>query len=319
MNKNLLKKSNILGAKLPDFVQNSLIVYKKQMNKILHKTLNKYRYKMFNPDLFAKLESGEGYNKTRESSVLNPFVNFHNYKDTQSLQDVLVSESIQMRGVECFYIRREYVNLDLIFGEDNQSRFEKAYKTAMYIQSFDGYEGQRDFFSKFGMQVNDEVSLQTNPSLFKHQTDGNLPLEGDLIYFPMGNALFEVVWVEPFNPFYQTGVNSTLTITASKFVYSGEELAPKVKVRPEPPEVNPCDDFGLDLDELTSFEETPELAPVANLNGLVDIKKAQFAEDRQIWLEGGEFIDPDNFDPVNGAGENPTMFPPIPNSPFDDF
>lgn len=272
---------------------------------------------MFNPDLFAKLESGLGYNKTREDDVLNKYVQFHKHQNTQSLHDVLVSESIQMRGVECYYIRREFVKLDRIFGEDPQSRFEKSYKTAMYIQSFDGYEGQRDFFTKFGMQSNDELTLQVNPGLFKYQADGELPREGDLIYFPIANALFELVWVETQMPFYQNGANPIMTMTASKFIYSGEHLDPKVKKRPNPDAIEPCD-YDLDLSEVTSFDYEPELDPVGRLNGIADISKEQYAEDEQFWQEGGEFIDPINFDPINGAGKTPTMFPPLNNSPFDE-
>lgn len=275
---------------------------------------------MFNPTMFAQLESGLGYNRIRDEDVTNRYVNFNNHENTQSLHDMLVSESIQMRGVECYYIRRELVSPDFIFGEDPQSRFEKAYKTAMYIQSFDGYEGQRDFFSKFGMQVNDEMSLQINPGLFKHQTDGELPKEGDLIYFAMGNALFEVVWVEPFTPFYQAGRNPVMTLTASKFIYSGEHLDPKVKNRPDPTESLPCmDEFGLDLNELTTFDYEPELDPVGRLNGIPDIKKEQYSEDNQFYEEGSEFIDPINFNPINGSGKTPTMFPPKSTSPFDEF
>lgn len=275
---------------------------------------------IYNPTLFAKLESGEGYNKTREESITNPYVNFFNHANTQSLQDTLVAESIQMRGVECYYIRREYVNLDLVFGEDPSSSFKKAYKIATYIQSFDSYEGQRDFFSKFGMQVNDEITFQVNPSLFKLQSDGKLPMEGDLIYFPMGNALFELTWVENKQPFYQTGTNSIITITASKFIYSGEKLDAKVKTK-----VESEDDFGLDLSELTTFEpsytyeEDLVLAPVNNLDGVVDIKKAEYAEDRQMRVEASEFVDKSNFQPVNASPLPNPLTPPSGFNPFDDF
>ena len=271
---------------------------------------------MFNPDLFAKLESGEGYNRTHDKSILNPYVNFHNHTNTQSLKDMLVAESIQMRGVECFYLRREYVNLDLIFGEDPQSKFERAFKFATYVKSYEGYEGQRDFFGKFGMQVNDEIQLQINPGLFKYQTDGKLPLEGDLIYAPMFNALFEIVWVEQCEPFFQAGTNSIMSIHASKFIYSGEKIAPKVKVgHGMPPSADPACDMGLDLEEITRFEMTDELNPVYRIDGMSDIKKAAYAEDTQIYREASEFVDRSNFDPINGGGD-PLI---IPNSPFTDF
>lgn len=287
---------------------------------------------MFNPQLFAQLESGDGYNKIREKEILNPHVNFHKNTNVQSLQDALISEAIQMRGVETFYIRREFVNLDLIFGEDTQSKFEKAYRVAMYVESFDAYEGQGGFFSKFGMQMEDEIRLQVNPELFKYQADGQRPREGDLIYFPMGNALFELTWVEPNNPFFQSGVSSILSLTATKFVYSGEKLDPKVKVGHGVPPADPASElFDLDLNELTDFERCPgdddepeeitrfeytdELNPVKNLDGIADIKKGDFAEDRQIYIESNEFVDPINYRPVNAP-------PGIPNKvfdPFDDF
>lgn len=269
---------------------------------------------MFNPNLFAKLESGQGYNKTREDEILNPYVNFFNHQNTQSLHDVLVSESIQMRGVECYYMRREFVNLDLLFGEDTQSKFEKAYKIAIYISSFEGYDGQRDFFSKFGMQVNDELTFQVNPNLFKYQVDGKIPLEGDLIYFPMGNALFEVVWVEGKDPFYQNGALPVMTITASKFIYSGEKLDPKVKTK-----VQTEDDFGLDLEELTTFEDDAALAPVINLDGVSDIKLPQYSEDALINSEASEFVSPSNFEPVNAPPLPDPFAPPTGFNPFSDF
>lgn len=281
---------------------------------------------MYNPNLFAKLESGKGYDKIKRENVLNPYVNFYNYADTQSLQDTLIAESIQMRGVECFYLRREFVNLDLIFGEDVQSKFEKAYRIATYIKSYEGFEGQHEFFSKFGMQVNDELVFQVNPGLFKYQADGALPREGDLVYFPMGNTLFELTWVEPFVPFYHNGVNTTITMYATKFIYSGERLNPKVKeiIVPEPRDEN----HGLNFNELTSldglmealpettaFVDTDELTPVHMLNGLADTQLNQFEEDTVIKNEASKYVDPENYKPINGSG-SPFVFN---NSPFDDF
>lgn len=271
---------------------------------------------MFNPGLFAQLENKNGYNKTYEESVLNPFVNFNKHANTQSLSDVLIAESIQMRGVECFYIRREFVNLDKILGEDPNSKFEKSYKIAMYIQTFDGFEGQQDFFSRFGMQVNDELNFQVNPNLFKYQADGELPREGDLIYFPMNNSLFELVWVEANKPFHQVGQSSIMSITASKFIYSGEDLG-NIKVKSGPGQVAPDDE--LDLDELTSFVDIPtfidddELNPVKRLNGIGDIKKEQYEEDAQFFNDGDKFIDDITFDPINGAGTKHFT------TPFDNF
>lgn len=237
--------------------------------------------------LFARLENGTGYKQTYDEDVLNRHVNFHKYADTQFLAKSLVSESVQMRGVEMFYIRREFVNPDLIFGEDTQNRFKDAYRVAMYIQSFDGYEGQRDFFSKFGMQVNDEMTLVISPDLFKRQCDGDRAREGDLIYFPMNKSLFEVIWVEPNAPFFQHGQESQYKITAQKFVYSGEELKPEFNA--------------------ANYMFDSELDPIRNLDGLADINMDQFAEDTAFSDEAEDFVA--DFDVLIGKGIHPINRP----------
>lgn len=235
--------------------------------------------------IFAKLECRNGYEKTRSQNVLNPHVNFNNHSNTQCLADTLVAESIQMRGVEAYYIRREFVNVDLLFGEDLQNKFEKAYKIAIYLNSFDSYEGQREFFSKFQMSIQDEITFSINPGLFKSQVDDKEPKEGDLLYFPMDNSLFELNWVEPRDPFYQLGQNAIRKITASKFIYSGEEITPELQ------------DTGLDFDfDVSSLE----LEPVRKLQGKMDITHEDFIEDKQNHKEASEFVE--DFTVLNGRG-----------------
>ncbi|MGL6228662.1 MAG: hypothetical protein ACRC3J_05580 [Culicoidibacterales bacterium] len=251
---------------------------------------------MFDKSLFAKLENKKGYDDTAENEILNPYVNFHAHTNSQSLHDYLAAESIQMRGVECFYIRREFVNFDHIFGEDLQNKFKKAYKVAVYINSFDGFEGQKDFFSKFGMQVNDEVSLSISPQLFNHQCDGQDAREGDLIYWPMDNSLFEVTWVERKPAFFQLGKNSIYKVTAQKFVYSGEEI--DVKFDP------------------SKFTDDDDLIPINNLDNRQDINEPEFAEDKQISDEADEFVI--EFDNLIGTGE-PISPRPKDDDPFADI
>lgn len=236
--------------------------------------------------------------------MLNPHVNFYKHTNTQTLQDVMVAESIQMRGVEAYFIRREFVKPDLLFGEDLQNKFEKAYKIAIYINTFDSYEGQREFFSKFQMTVNDEMTFSINPHLFKHQADGKDPIEGDLIYFPMDNSLFELIWVEPREPFYQVGQNAIRKITAQKFIYSGEEIKPELQKTEL--------DIDFDVSDL-------ELDPVRALDGKADITLEDYMEDNQNHQEAAEFVDP--FIVVNGRGtEYDNGFKPVTDSgPFSDF
>ena len=180
---------------------------------------------IFDSNLFAQLESRRGYNDTSMDDTLNPYVNFNNYQNSQSLHDMLSGEAIQMWGIKCFYLRRNMSNVDLILGEDPLSVFEDNFPFACYLESFSGWEGAGDTMSMFGLVVNDEVNLIVNDNLFKHQGDGNQLAEGDLIYFPKPNALFEINWVEQENEeFYQAGSIPNRKVTASKFVYSGEEI-----------------------------------------------------------------------------------------------
>ena len=251
---------------------------------------------MFDNSLFAKLEDGSGYGNTHDEKILNPHVNFYHHDNTQAFARYLISEAVQMRGVEVFYLRREFVKLDKIFGEDMQSKFNNAYRVAMYLESFEGYEGQRVYFSKFGVSVNDEAQFTISPELFKHQCDGEKAREGDLIYFPMNNALFEITWVEPNNPFYQNGQESQYKITAQKFLYSGEELKPEFK-----PEDYMFDD---------------QLSPIRNLDQRIDTSIIEFDEDNEVSMEADDFVE--EFDVLIGVGTPKAEVPYKSNKPDVD-
>lgn len=250
----------------------------------------------YDSSLFAKLENKTGYGNTNTGEILNPFVNFNHYENVQTLADVLVAESIQMRGIELYYIPREFVKPDMLFGEDLQSKFTKAWKFAGYLNSFEGYEGSNTFFSKFGMQVNDEVTFTINPNLFKHQTSGTEPIAGDLVYFPMDNSLFEITWVEPYDPFYQVGQNAMRKVTAQKYIYSGEEIKPELQ-RNE----------GIYIPEFSELD----LNPVKNIDGLADIDNDQYAESDEINQEASSFVHP--YVVTNGRGQTSPS-----KSTFDD-
>ncbi|QDH49028.1 neck protein [Pantoea phage Phynn] len=242
--------------------------------------------------LFAQLGSGEGVDRNLQTEVTNPYVNWYKHNPTQQLHDSLTAESIQMKSPDMYYVRREFVNIDRILGEDRESKFTKSWKIAAYIESYANYEGQRDFFSKFGLNSNDEMTIAVNPRLFAHQTDGGIPSLGDLVYFPMDNSLFEITWIEA-DPFYQFGQRPIRKINLVKFVYSGEELSPELQIN---------DGMNIDL------SSDLDLEPIRDLDGLADINKDQYAEDQQFDDEAEEFVQP--FDVVNGRGS------PFAKSPF---
>lgn len=254
--------------------------------------------------MFAKLENEKDYiQSTNKDYFLNPYFNNYNHQGQQTLQDVLVQESIQSKGIELVYIERDQANLDLLYGEDPQNEFNNAKKFVAYLESFDGYSGQNEFFSKFGMSVNDEITLQINPSLFNQQT-GIFPKEGDLLYFPMDKAIFEITWCTPRDQFYQNGILQIQKIQAQKFVYQHEKIDAKLQNT----EIS-SDMYDLNLNELTKFE-TDDLEQMFSLSErldkTVDINKDQLAEDKLI-KKKFQKIDIDT-SPVNGQTSNDIEF-----------
>ena len=136
-----------------------------------------------------------------------------------------------MYGHECYYLPREVVEEDTILGEDVQSTFGDAYAVEMYIQNVEGFEGEGDLFSKFGVQVRDQATFIISLRSWERfiSLDANLatslrPNEGDLIHFPMSGSLFEIRFVEHENPFYQVGKLFVFKMQCELFEYSGEDF-----------------------------------------------------------------------------------------------
>ncbi len=160
----------------------------------------------------------------------NVFFN-HAVQTEQHLYEDLVVESLRMYGHETFYLPREIVEEDSILGEDIQSKFGDSYSVEMYIENTDGFEGEGDLFSKFGVQVRDTATFIISLRSWERfiSLDSNLatslrPNEGDLIHLPLSGSLFEIKFVEHENPFYQVGKLFVFKLQCELFEYSGEDF-----------------------------------------------------------------------------------------------
>lgn len=142
----------------------------------------------------------------------------------QELINSLTSEVIQIHGMDVFYLPRTLVKEDLIMGEDVLSKFSTAYEIEMYLKTTEGFGGEGDLVSKFGLDVRDEVIFTVHKDRFELATDMAKPLEGDLVYIPISKGLFEIKFVEHEQPFYQSGKNYSFDITCELFQYSEEQL-----------------------------------------------------------------------------------------------
>ena len=151
---------------------------------------------------------------------------FNNTKShtQQELINDLTSEVIKIHGMDVFYIPRTIVKEDLIIGEDVLSKFTTAYEIEMYLKGTDGFGGEGDLVSKFGLDVRDEVIFTVHADRFELATDMTKPLEGDLVFLPMSKGLFEIKFVEHEQPFYQAGKNYSFDITCELYQYSQEQL-----------------------------------------------------------------------------------------------
>ena len=142
----------------------------------------------------------------------------------QELINSLTSEVIQIHGLDVFYLPRTLVKEDLLMGEDVLSKFSTVYEIEMYLKSTEGFGGEGDLVSKFGLDVRDEVIFTVHRDRFELATDMSKTLVGDLIYLPINKGLFEIKFVEHEQPFYQSGKNYSFDITCELFQYAEEQL-----------------------------------------------------------------------------------------------
>jgi len=152
-------------------------------------------------------------------------------RQEQDLYESLIIEAIQIYGVDAYYIPRKIVKQDLILNEDLISAFEKAYKIEMYVESVDGFEGDGQLLSKFGLEIRDSVNLvianlRWNQLIgqYGYSENSARPLEGDLIYFPLTKGLFEIKFVETNKPFRQLQDIPIFRLSCELFEYESQEI-----------------------------------------------------------------------------------------------
>ena len=155
------------------------------------------------------------------------FNNFTNSQEQILIED-LVLESIRIYGHDVFYCPRTIIEKDEIYGEDALSQYNSNYLIDMYIRSYESYEGDGQFLSKFGLEIRDQVTFTVSVRNFMDEI-GNLemidrPQEGDLIYLPMADRLMYVKYVNKTPVFYQMGSIQMYDLVCEMFEYGSEQL-----------------------------------------------------------------------------------------------
>ena len=162
---------------------------------------------------------------------LNPFFLQGSQGEQRLIQD-LINEQVQIYGIEVTYIPRKFVNKQSIIEEIQSSRFEDNFLLEAYVNTYEGYSGAGDVMTKFGVSLRDELTVTISKERFEDfiapfldDLDfelGSRPREGDLIYFPLGQRLFEVKFVEHEKPFYQLQKNYVYELQCELFEYEDE-------------------------------------------------------------------------------------------------
>lgn len=159
---------------------------------------------------------------------------FNNYSSSpeQRLIEDLMIETIKINGVDCYYIpNTNEEKRDLLYGEDPLKKFTGAYPVEMYIVNVDGYEGEREFFSKFGLEIRNNMSVIVSKRSFSRWVPQTYlrPREGDLIYVPFlsqNGEMYEIKYVNYSDSFYVLGNKYPYfyKLELEKFKYSQETI-----------------------------------------------------------------------------------------------
>lgn len=189
--------------------------------------------------------------------ALNKYFRYYSYGREQDTAEDLIIESIKQYGLDVKYLPRTLVNQDFLFGEDALSRFNTAVDVEVYIKNVQGFEGEGDFLSKFNLEIRDQLTITMARKRFSQVATEKLlteegynyqleeantnswgnsscilleagnangysitssrPLEGDLIFFPLNNKLYEIKFVEHESIFYQHGKLYIYDLTCELF------------------------------------------------------------------------------------------------------
>lgn len=162
-------------------------------------------------------------------------------RSEQNLYEDIVIESLKTYGQDVYYLPRTIVNENKVFGDDVPSAFNSSYKIEMYIENTEGFDGEGDLFTKFGVEIRDAATFIVSRRRWKGlvgQTTNDIeqierPAEGDLIYLPLSNSMFEIMHVEHEQPFYALSNLPTYKMRCELFVYNDESFDTSLAVLDE--------------------------------------------------------------------------------------
>lgn len=229
------------------------------------------------------------------------FNNFQNSQEQILIEDLII-ESIKIYGHDVFFIPRNPVSIDKVYGEDPSREYVHAVPVEMFIKNIEGFAGEGDFLSKFNIQIRDQITFTIARRTFSNEV-GQLefldrPREGDLIFFPLNRKIFEIKFVEHEAIFYQMGALQTYDLRCELFEYNNEYFATGI----------------ADVDKIMKYTVSTDAAALLTENGLMLIDEDGYtllqeeydinttdvlANNDEIEAEADSFIDFSERDPFS--------------------
>lgn len=160
------------------------------------------------------------------------FNNYNSIAEQRVVEDLIV-ESIKIMGFDAYYcpiFNQE--DRDILFGEDPIKKFKSAFPVEFYLSNSLEYMGDKEFFTKFGLEIRNNANVIISKRSFSQRVPQNIftrPREGDLIYVPFLNGtgeLFEIKFVNQTKDFFTLGrkIPFFYELELEKFKYSQEVI-----------------------------------------------------------------------------------------------
>lgn len=243
--------------------------------------------------LFTKnfdLETAEGYATIARGIVNGVFIT--NPGEGYITPPVVSVQSVEsVNGNQSDHVAGGY---DDLLNEDDLPFFNGAYEVEMYVKNVDGFEGEGDFLSKFGLQIRDSMTLTVAMRTWEQEVGGRIedqrvrPYEGDLIFFPLNKKVFKIMHVEHEAIFYQMGALQTYDLRCELFEYSNEIIETGVEE---------IDEIFIPLMTMVDVDGDGQYTAVANVSSVETVS----ADNWVIETEGDNILD---FTEENPFGES---------------
>jgi hypothetical protein len=134
-------------------------------------------------------------------------------------------------GSDAYYLPNDNDQArDLLYGEDPVKKFGAAFPVEIYLSTSLEYMGEKDFFSKFGLEIKNNINVILSKRTFSQRVPQNTftrPREGDLVYVPFMNGvgeLYEIKFANQNKDFNMLGrkIPFFYELELEKFKYSQE-------------------------------------------------------------------------------------------------